>query len=118
MLKNSFNTIRGGKGGKDRVTVLPDSLVDLLQLQLEQARALHVEDMKADFDGASMSEALARKFSAARRELGWQYLSPHSRLARGPRSEKLLRHHALENSYQNASRATARKAGDAPCVAP
>ena len=46
MLKNLFNTIRGGKGGKDRVTVLPDSLVDLLQLQLEQARALHVEDMK------------------------------------------------------------------------
>jgi integron integrase len=111
-------TIRGGKGDKDRVTVLPDSLVDLLQLQLEQARALHAEDMKADFDGASMSKALARKFSVARRELSWQYLFPHRRLAKNPRGEELLRHHALENSYQNAVRNTARKAGIEKRVTP
>ena len=110
--------MRKGQGRQGSgVTVLPDSLVDLLQLQLKQARALHAEDMNADFDGASMSEALARKFSVARRELSWQYLFTHSRLVKDPRSEKLLRHHALENSYQNAIRVTARKAGDAPRVA-
>ena len=80
--------IRGGKGDKDRVTVLPSSLVDLLQLQLEQVRALHVEDVAADFGGASMTEALARKFSVARRELSWQYVFPHSRLAKDPRARK------------------------------
>jgi integron integrase len=110
--------IRGGKGDKDRVSVLPCSLVDLLQLQLEQVRALHVQDIQADYGGASMSDALARKFSVARRELSWQYLFPHSRLAKNPRSEELLRHHALENSYQNAIRTTAKKAGIEKRVTP
>ncbi len=110
--------VRGGKGDKDRITVLPSSLVDLLQLQLEQVRALHVEDVAADFGGASMAEALARKFSVARAELSWQYLFPHSRLAKDPRSEEMLRHHALENSYQNAIRTTAKKAGIEKRVTP
>ncbi len=110
--------VRGGKGDKDRITVLPSSLVDLLQLQLEQVRALHVEDVAADFGGASMTEALARKFSVARAELSWQYLFPHSRLAKDPRSEEMLRHHALENSYQNAIRTTAKKAGIEKRVTP
>ena len=65
-----------------------------------------------------MTEALARKFSVARRELSWQYLFPHSRLAKNPRSEELLRHHALENSYQNAVRTTAKKAGIEKRVTP
>ena len=110
--------VRGGKGDKDRITVLPSSLVDLLQLQLEQVRALHVEDVAADFGGASMTEALARKFRVARAELSWQYLFPHSRLAKDPRSEEMLRHHALENSYQNAIRTTAKKAGIEKRVTP
>jgi len=110
--------VRGGKGDKDRITVLPSSLVDLLQLQLEQVRALHVEDVAADFGGASMTEALARKFRVARAELSWQYLFPHSRLAKDPRSEEMLRHHALENSYQNAVRTTAKKAGIEKRVTP
>ena len=111
-------SIRGGKGDKDRVSVLPTSLVDFLQLQVEQARILHAKDIKAEFAGASMTEALARKFSVARRELSWQYLFPHSRLAKNPRGEELLRHHALENSYQNAVRNTAKKAGIEKRVTP
>ncbi|MDG0964893.1 MAG: tyrosine-type recombinase/integrase, partial [Opitutales bacterium] len=83
-----------------------------------QARALHAEDIKAEFGGASMTEALARKFSVARRELSWQYLFPHSRLVKNPRGEELLRHHALENSYQNAVRNTAKKAGIEKRVTP
>ena len=111
-------SIHGGKGDKDRVSVLPSSLVDFLHLQLKQVRSLHIEDMKANFCGASMTEALACKFSVARRELSWQYLFPHSRLAKNPRSEELLRHHALENSYQNAVRTTAKKAGIEKRVTP
>jgi integron integrase len=110
--------VRGGKGDKDRVTVLPGSLVDLLRLQLEQVRALHAEDSAADFGGASMGEALARKFSVARRELSWQYVFPHGRLAKDPRSGEMLRHHALENSYQNAIRNTAKAAGIEKRVTP
>jgi integron integrase len=110
--------IRGGKGDKDRVTVLPGSLVDLLHLQLDKVRVTHVEDVAAKFGGASMGEALARKFSVARRELTWQYVFPHSRLGKDPRSQELLRHHALENSYQNAIRNTAKAAGIEKRVTP
>ena len=110
--------IRGGKGDKDRVTVLPGSLVDLLQMQIERVRVLHAEDVAAEYGGASMAEALARKFSLARRELSWQYVFPHGRLAKDPRSGEMLRHHALENSYQNAIRTTAKKAGMEKRVTP
>ena len=111
-------SIRGGKGDKDRVSILPSSLVDLLQLQLEEVNALHAKDIKAEFAGASMTEALARKFSVARRELSWQYLFPHRRLVKNPRSGELQRHHALENSYQNAVRNTAKKVGIEKRVTP
>ena len=101
--------IRGGKGDRDRVTVLPGSLVDLLQMQVEQVRVLHMEDVAVGFDGTSMRDAMARQFGMARKELSWQYLFPHSKLAKDPRSGELLRHHALENSYQTAVRNAAKK---------
>lgn len=110
--------IRGGKGDKDRVTVLPCSLVDLLRLQLERVKAIHLEDVAAGFDGTSMGEALARKFSVARAEWSWQYVFPHSKLAKDPRSGELRRHHALENSYQGAIRNTAKSAGIEKRVTP
>lgn len=110
--------VRGGKGDKDRVTVLPGSLVDLLQMQLDTVRNLHKQDVANGFGGASMSEALARKFSLARKELSWQYVFPHGRLAKDPRSGELLRHHALENSYQSAVRNAAKKAGIEKRVTP
>ena len=100
--------------------MLPSSLVDLLQLQLEQVRALHVEDVAADFSGASMTEALARKFSVARRELSWRYVFPHSRLAKDPRSEEMLRHHARELlpkcDPHDGEKSGHRKTRDAACV--
>ena len=93
-------------------------LTPFISTQVEQARALHAEDKKAEFADASMTEALARRFSVARKELSWQYLFPHSRLAKNPQGEELLRHHALENSYQNVVRNTAKKAGIEKRVTP
>lgn len=110
--------IRGGKGDKDRVTVLPTSLIDMLRLQLDRVRALHEEDVAAGFDGASMKDALARKFGIARKELSWQYVFPHKKLVKDPRSGEMLRHHALENSYQAAIRNAAKVAGIEKRVTP
>jgi integron integrase len=110
--------IRGGKGDKDRVTVLPGSLVDLLRMQLDRVKGLHKADVAAGFAGASMKDALARKFSVARGELSWQYVFPHSKLGEDPRSGELLRHHALENSYQSAVRNAAKAAGIEKRVTP
>lgn len=63
-------------------------------------RRMHVADLAAAFDGASMGEALARKFSQIREESAWQSLFPAKNLDKDPRSGLLLRHHALANAYQ------------------
>ena len=110
--------IRGGKGDKDRITVLPGSLIDALRNQVERVRKLHAEDMAAKFDGASMPSALARKFSIARREFSWQYVFPANKLGKDPRSKQLLRHHALENSYQKAVHSAKTLAGIEKRVTP
>jgi integron integrase len=110
--------VRGGKGDKDRITVLPGSLTENLRNQLERVRKLHAEDVAAKFDGASMPLALARKFSSARSKFSWQYLFPANKLGKDPRSGQLLKHHALENSYQKAVRAATRLAGIEKRVTP
>ena len=69
-------TIRGGKGAKDRHTVLPKSLVEPLQREVERARMLHVADLAAGFGAAALPYALARKYPSAARDFGWQYVFP------------------------------------------
>ena len=81
-------------------------------------RKLHAEDVAAGFAGASMPLALARKFSVARKEFSWQYLFPANKLGKDPRSRQLLRHHALENSYQKAVHAASKLAGIEKRVTP
>lgn len=75
-------TVREGKGGKDRKTVLPESLRAALQAQLDAVRLLHARDLEAGFGAISLPHALARKYRNAERELVWQYLFP----AHGARS--------------------------------
>ncbi|MDA0348371.1 MAG: integron integrase [Verrucomicrobia bacterium] len=103
--------VRDSKGGKDRYTVLPESLVPILKRQVEQVRALHNDDMQAGFDGASMGPALGRKFSVARKHFGWQYFFPAKKLRKDPRSGNLYRHHLMENSYQVAVPRTSQQVG-------
>ena len=110
--------IRGGKGDKDRITVLPGSLEEGLRNQLQRIKKLHTEDMNEGFAGASMPLALARKFSIARRELSWQYVFPTKKLAKDQRSGEWLRHHALDNSYQKSVRAATKLAGIEKRVTP
>lgn len=69
-------TIRGGKGAKDRHTVLPKPLVEPLQHEIERAQILHVADLAAGFGAASVPYALARKYRSAARDFGWQYVFP------------------------------------------
>jgi len=103
--------VRGGKGDKDRVTVLPSSLEGELRTQVERVRRVHGEDLAAGFEGTSMTPALERKFSRRRKDLLWQYVFPSGSLAKDPRTGRLFRHHALENSYQVAVSRAAAAAG-------
>ncbi|HEU5011242.1 MAG TPA: integron integrase, partial [Roseiflexaceae bacterium] len=98
-------TVRDGKGSKDRVTMLPNKLVDPLRRQLAQAKLLHDDDLAAGFGAVDLPYALARKYPNAPREWGWQYVFPAHKRSRNPRSGVVGRHHIHESSIQRAVKA-------------
>jgi len=103
--------VRAGKGDKDRIMVLPDSLVPHLGNQLERARLLHRIDLEAGFGEASLPHALARKYPNSPFQTGWQYVFPAANRARGPLSGRIKRHHVHRSSVQNAVKNAVRQAG-------
>jgi integron integrase len=112
-------TIYDGKGEKDRVTVLPESLLPLLKIQLDRVRRVYETDQKAQLPGVSMpSPALARKYPNACREWPWQYLFPASAYSNEPRTGEKFRHHIHPSNIQKAVRQAARRAGVNKPVSP
>jgi integron integrase len=103
--------VRDGKGGKDRVTVLPAKLVEPLRQQLAKARELHTRDCLAGYGEVYLPFALARKYPRAAREWGWQYVFPATVLSEDPRSGCMRRHHLDEQGVQRAVRSAVRRAG-------
>jgi integron integrase len=95
-------TVRDAKGGRDRVTMLPVSLVESLRRQIEKRRLVHEEDIAGGSGTVFLPAALARKHPAAAREFAWQYLFASSRLSADPRADtdppKESRHH-MDESY-------------------
>ena len=104
-------TVRDGKGGKDRKTVLPFSLKPHLQRQVEQARALHAKDLAEGYGAVSLPFALARKYPRAEIDFGWQYVFPASRRGIDPFDGREKRHHIDEKVLQRAVRNAAQQAG-------
>ena len=104
-------TVRDGKGGKDRVTVLPDRVIEPLRLQLERVRAVHADDVARGFGRVYLPHALDRKYPEANRMFAWQYVFPASGRAADPRSGIERRHHldesVLQRAVKNAIRAAA-----------
>jgi integron integrase len=103
--------VRDGKGGKDRVTVLPTSLVEPLGRQLERAQALHEFDLREGFGHVYLPYALARKYPSADREWCWQYVFPARYRSTDPRSGREQRHHIAETALQKAVKRAIRAAG-------
>ena len=107
--------IREGKGGKDRVTVLPASLVESLRDHLVRVRALFERDRASDVPGVELPGALARKNPGAGRSWAWQWVFPQRTLSVDPRSGIRRRHHAFGQTLQ---RAIKRAAGMAAIAKP
>lgn len=103
--------VRGGKGGKDRTMVLPESIRQPLADHIDRVKALHADDLREGFGEVSIPEALARKYPNACRETGWQYVFPAKRRSVDPRSGKTMRHHVLESGLQKAMKTAVQKAG-------
>jgi integron integrase len=110
--------VRDGKGQKDRITVLPDRYREALRAHLEKVRALHIEDLAEGFGEVWMPPALARKYPAAGRQWGWQYVFPAGGFSVDPETKKARRHHVHERAVQKAIREAARRAGLTKPVSP
>ncbi|MFQ5745490.1 MAG: hypothetical protein ACE5HV_18210, partial [Acidobacteriota bacterium] len=73
-LTRNENLVRGGKGDKDRVTVLPATVKEKLSKHLDRVRRLHERDLQAGIGRVQLPDALARKYPNADREWGWQWV--------------------------------------------
>ena len=102
--------VRHGKGGKDRVTMLPQGLVGPLQAHLLKVRALHERDLEEGFGEVWLPDALDRKFRGAAKQWGWQWIFPSHLRSADPRSGVIRRHHIYPESVQRAIREAARTA--------
>ena len=103
--------IRDGKGFKDRITMLPQSLAAPLREHLKRVELLHQADLRAGYGEVYMPFALARKYPAAGKSWPWQYIFPSSRISKDPRSDRISRHHADDKAIQRSMRNALRKTG-------
>ena len=103
--------VRGGKGNKDRTTILPKSIYEPLEKQIEVVRKFHDADIADGVCDVWLPDALARKYSNAGLELGWQYLFCAKKLSVDPRSGRTMRHHIMESRFQKSIKLAARAAG-------
>jgi integron integrase len=94
--------IRDGKGAKDRVTMLPGTLLEPLVAHLVLVKKLHEQDLTAGHGEVYLPFALDRKYPAAPSKWMWQYVFPATRLSKDPRSDKVRRHHIDEQTVQRA----------------
>ena len=103
--------VREGKGFKDRVTMLPLSLVEPLKSHLLKVQALHNDDLNTGHGEVFMPMALDRKYPSAGKSWSWQYVFPSVKLSVDPRSKVIRRHHADEKTVQRAVKKAVKLAG-------
>ena len=104
--------IRDGKGNNDRKTIFPERLKEALSRQIKKSLLQLEENMLInEFHGASMPEALERKYPNAPKEHGWQYIFPAKKPGTDPRSGKLKQHYRNESFLQKAVKNAVKNAG-------
>jgi integron integrase len=104
-------TVRGGKGDKDRVTVLADAVLSPLQQHLARRREQHRSDCARGGGAVYLPYALHRKYLSADREWGWQFVFPASRDIFLPEEKRYVRWHLHEKSVQRSVYEAVRRAG-------
>jgi integron integrase len=97
-------TVRAGKGGKDRTTILPSTLREPLQHHVMRVLGLHKQDCLQGRGHAPLPGALHRKYPRASRSASWQFVFPSKAIRACPESGQKLRWHASETMVQRAFR--------------
>ncbi|MGH8570055.1 MAG: integron integrase, partial [Gammaproteobacteria bacterium] len=103
--------VRGGKGDRDRVTVLPQKLVPALERHLDRVRALHGRDLARGAGRVELPGALDRKFPGASAEWAWQWVFPATRHYVAGATGERRRHHLHDTVVQRAVKAAVRRSG-------
>jgi integron integrase len=109
-LESRSVVVRSGKGSKDRITVLPERLIEPLREQVEQARRRWLGDLRDPTFGVELPGALPRKLSGAVRQFAWYWLFPSHRTFRDRATGALRRHHLHQTGVQRAVSLAARAA--------
>jgi len=99
--------VRSAKGGGDRVTVLPEGLVEPVVRNIERVRELHQRDLERGGGWVDMPGAYRAKNPAAARDLAWQYIFPAARVRVDLASGEYRRHHLHETAVQRAVKTAA-----------
>jgi integron integrase len=94
--------VRDGKGGKDRVTMLPRTLQVPLRVHLKTVKQLHDRDRAAGWGKVQLPAALDRKYPNAPADWRWQWVFPQARRWRDPTTGEQGRHHVHETIVQRA----------------
>ena len=108
--------VRDGKGGKDRVTILPEPVVEPLQAHLARVKVLHQQDLDEGYGDVELPDALARKYPRAPYEWAWKFIFPSHKRSVDPRTGVIRRHHVYENYLIRGVKEAARAAGIAKHV--
>lgn len=104
-------TIRGGKGDKDRIVMLPLRLKEDLHLQMVRTKLVHQSDLAKGFGAVYLPNALDRKYPSAPKEWMWQFVFPGWSLSVDPVTRATRRHHLHESVIQRAVREASKIAG-------
>ena len=102
-------TVRDGKGGQDRVTMLPRSLAEPLQRHRAKVKLLHEEDLLEGYGEVALPYAFDRKAPHAGKSWEWHYVFPAAKRAIDPRSGIERRHHLSETVPQKAVKEATRQ---------
>jgi integron integrase len=104
-------TVRDGKGGKDRLTMLPESLGEALKDHLHLVRATHEQDLADGWGRVLLPEALDRKYPGAPTDWRWQWVFPQASRLKDTRTGQEGRHHVHESLVQRAVKEGVGRAG-------
>jgi len=103
--------VRDGKGSKDRVTILPETIIPELSQHLVRVKALHDDFLQRGYGEVALPYALVRKYPNAGHEWAWQYVFPAKNISTDPRTGARRRHHIHESVLQRAVKHAVRLSG-------
>jgi integron integrase len=103
--------VRDGKGFKDRVTMLPETVKEELVAQIGRLKLFHQKELQAGRGRATLPYALARKYPNLSKSLQWQYVFPAAKLVWDAEAKVWRRHHVFEDTLQRAVSAAGELAG-------